>query len=130
MARVAKRTRKSTAKKAVKKAARKATTKAVKRTAKSSMAPAKRARKAAKTATKSTSRKVPSRKIPGISRVDQDSTRTHGWVVRLKYEQTPSGWRPKHTAYFGDATHGSPTKSLAAAEEYLKKLQKGSKKGK
>jgi hypothetical protein len=117
MAKAAKGTRKSTAKKAARK------------TARSTMAPAKRAaRKATKTAAKSTSRKLPARKIPGISRVDQDSTRTHGWVVRLNYEQTASGWRPKHTAYFGDATHGGPNKSLAAAEEYLKKLQRSSKK--
>lgn len=108
--------------------------KASRKTAKATMkAPAKRGtrktsaktatRSAAKSATKS-ARKLPARKVPGISRVDQDSTRTHGWVVRLNYEQTASGWRPKHTAYFGDATHGGPNKSMAAAEEYLKKLQR------
>ncbi len=73
-------------------------------------------------------RKIPTKRSPGISRVDQDSTRTHGWVVRLAYEQTSSGWRPKHTAYFGDATHGGAVKALAAAEEYLRKLQRSEKK--
>lgn len=130
---MAKATRKrSAAKGTAKKATRKAAKKAVRKTAKATLkAPAKRAvrKTTAKTAAKTT-RKLPARKVPGISRVDQDSTRTHGWVVRLNYQQTASGWRPKHTAYFGDATHGGPNKSMAAAEEYLKKLQRTERRSK
>lgn len=118
------------AKGAAKKAAKSTTKRASKATAKATMkAPAKRAARKAATTAKS-ARKLPARRVPGISRVDQDSTRTHGWVVRLNYQQTASGWRPKHTAYFGDATHGGPAKSLAAAEEYLKKLQRSERRSK
>lgn len=125
MARVTKKA--GTARKAAKRATKR-TAKATRKTAAKKAAPKKAARKStAKAAKKATSRRIPTRKIPGISRVDQDSTRTHGWVVRLNYQQTANGWRPKHTAYFGDATHGGPTKSMAAAEEYLKKLQKSDK---
>lgn len=129
----AKTTRKTTAKAAAKSpaakgAAKGATKSAAKGAAKTAMkAPAKRG--AAKgAATSAAARKIPTKRSPGISRVDQDSTRTHGWVVRLAYEQTSSGWRPKHTAYFGDATHGGAVKALAAAEEYLRKLQRSEKK--
>lgn len=64
-------------------------------------------------------------RLPGISRVDQESTRTHGYVVRVDYRRTSSGWRPKHTAFFGDATHGGWRGSRRAAEEYLKSISKG-----
>lgn len=56
----------------------------------------------------------------GISRVDQTSTRTHGYVGRLGYRQTESGWRPAHKAFFGDASHGGPAGALKAAEAWLK----------
>ena len=56
---------------------------------------------------------------PGISRIDQDSTRTHGFVVRLGYSRTSSGgWRPRHQAFFGDATHGGKRGALRAAEAW------------
>ena len=56
---------------------------------------------------------------PGISRIDQDSTRTHGFVVRLGYSRTASGgWRPRHQAFFGDATHGGKRGALRAAEAW------------
>jgi len=56
---------------------------------------------------------------PGISRIDQDSTRTHGFVVRLGYTRTTSGgWRPRHQAFFGDATHGGKRGALRAAEAW------------
>ena len=63
----------------------------------------------------------------GISRIDQDSTRTHGYVVRVDYRQTETGWRPKHKAFFGDASHGGPRKALAAAEAWLGDLRKTKK---
>jgi hypothetical protein len=57
---------------------------------------------------------------PGISRIDQEATRTHGYFVRLGYERTAQGtWRPRHRAFFGDASHGGKTKALRAAKEWL-----------
>ena len=79
----------------------------------------------AKTATKR--RAASSSRSSGISRIDQDSTRTHGYVVRVDYRQTDTGWRPKHKAFFGDASHGGPRKSLAAAEAWLGDLRKTKK---
>ena len=65
-------------------------------------------------------RKLPRKKpSPGISRVDQEATRTHGYAARVGYEKTPTGWRPRHTAFFGDRTHGNPTRALKAAEEWV-----------
>ena len=56
---------------------------------------------------------------PGISRIDQDSTRTHGFVVRLGYTRSANGgWRPRHQAFFGDATHGGKRGALRAAEAW------------
>jgi hypothetical protein len=57
---------------------------------------------------------------PGISRIDQEATRTHGYFVRVGYERTSGGtWRPRHRAFFGDASHGGKTKALKAAKEWL-----------
>ena len=65
-------------------------------------------------------RKLPRKKpSPGISRVDQEGTRTHGYAARVGYEKTATGWRPRHTAFFGDRTYGNPTKALKAAEEWV-----------
>lgn len=79
-----------------------------------------RARRAAPAAAPAEERKLPRRKpLPGISRVDQEGTRTHGYAARVGYEKTDTGWRPRHTRFFGDRTHGSPTKALKAAEEWV-----------
>ena len=60
------------------------------------------------------------RVAPGISRIDQEATRTHGFFVRVGYERTSGGtWRPRHRAFFGDASHGGKTKALKAAKEWL-----------
>jgi hypothetical protein len=72
---------------------------------------------------------MPTRKrtkvTPGISRIDQDSTRTHGYFVRVAYERTPEGtWRPRHRAFFGDASHGGKKKALKAAETWLRKVRR------
>ena len=57
---------------------------------------------------------------PGISRIDQEATRTHGFFVRVGYERTSGGtWRPRHRAFFGDVSHGGKTKALKAAKEWL-----------
>jgi hypothetical protein len=57
---------------------------------------------------------------PGISRIDQPTTRTHGYFVRVGYRKTTKGWRPKASAFFGDASHGGKTSALKAAERWLK----------
>jgi hypothetical protein len=57
---------------------------------------------------------------PGISRIDQDSTRTHGWFVRSGYRKRRDGTHgPKHTKYFGDYTHGGKRRALQAAKRFL-----------
>jgi hypothetical protein len=60
----------------------------------------------------------------GISRIDQESTRTHGFVGRVGYRRTDSGWRPQFTAFFGDRSHGSAAESLRAAEKWLRAIKK------
>ncbi len=83
--------------------------------------PAKRGKSAAKKAT----RKTRSSLAPGISRIDQESTRTHGFFVRVGYHRTRDGaWRPKHRAFFGDASHGGKAKALKAAMKWLKGVVK------
>jgi hypothetical protein len=67
-------------------------------------------------------------KRPGISRIDQESTRTHGYFARFGYARDKSGtWRPKHRAFFGDASHGSKRKALVAAEAWLGKIERAEK---
>jgi hypothetical protein len=69
-------------------------------------------------------------KRPGISRIDQESTRTHGFFARFGYARDKNGtWRPKHRAFFGDASHGSKKKALAAAETWLGKIERAEKRG-
>ena len=60
----------------------------------------------------------------GISRIDQESTRTHGFVGRVGYRRTDSGWRPQFTAFFGDRSHGGANESLKAAEKWLRAIKK------
>jgi hypothetical protein len=61
---------------------------------------------------------------PGICRVEQPSTRTYGYVVRVGHRRSPRGWRPKFTAYFGDFSHGGKKNALAAATKWLRVLEK------
>ena len=62
-----------------------------------------------------------SRSLPaGISRIDQEASRTHGYFVRVGYRKTTKGWRPKASAFFGDASHGGKASALRAAEKWLK----------
>ena len=61
----------------------------------------------------------------GISRIDQDSTRTHGWFVRVGYAADRKGtYRARHTKYFGDATHGGKKKALEAAIRFVNGLKR------
>jgi hypothetical protein len=61
----------------------------------------------------------------GISRIDQPSTRTHGWFVRVGfYERKDGTYVPRHTKYFGDFTHGGKTKALKAARAFVDKLHR------
>jgi hypothetical protein len=62
---------------------------------------------------------------PGISRIDQPTTRTHGYFVRVGYRKTTKGWRPKASAFFGDASHGGKSSALRAAEKWLKSNKRG-----
>jgi hypothetical protein len=64
---------------------------------------------------------------PGVCRVEQPSTRTYGYVVRVGHRRSAKGWRPKFTAYFGDHTHGSKKSALAAAVRWLKVLARTGK---
>jgi hypothetical protein len=66
----------------------------------------------------------------GISRIDQDSTRTHGYFVRVGYRLTDKGWRPKHSAFFGDATHKGANGALRAAKAWHKEMSGSSGKSK
>lgn len=56
----------------------------------------------------------------GISRIDQPSTRTHGWFVRIRYRGRRDGtYGPRHQKFFGDATYGGKQKALRAARVYV-----------
>ncbi|HEV2671572.1 MAG TPA: hypothetical protein VGU74_10790 [Gemmatimonadales bacterium] len=57
---------------------------------------------------------------PGISRIDQSSTRTHGWFARAGFYTRPDGTSvPRHRKFFGDVTYGGKRKALKAAVEYV-----------
>jgi hypothetical protein len=67
-------------------------------------------------------KKKPSRRVrrPGISRIDQSSTRTHGWFVRAGFHMRPDGTSaPRHRKFFGDVSYGGKRRGLKAATEYL-----------
>jgi hypothetical protein len=64
---------------------------------------------------------------PGVCRVEQPSTRTFGFVVRVGHRASPKGWRPRFTAYFGDHSHGGKKEALAAAVRWLKRLERTGK---
>ena len=70
------------------------------------------AAKAKKRASRTGARRATRKKsnLPaGISRIDQASTRTHGFFVRVGYHRTRDGkWRPKQRSFFGDAGHYVP----------------------
>lgn len=55
---------------------------------------------------------------PGIVRLDYD--RARGYIVRLSYRLTRTGWRPRFNRYFSDVKYGGKKQALAAAEAWLK----------
>jgi hypothetical protein len=55
---------------------------------------------------------------PGIVRLDYD--RARGYIVRLSYVRTKTGWRPRFKVYFSDSRCGGKAKALAAAEAWLR----------
>jgi len=66
---------------------------------------------------------------PGISRIDQSSTRTYGWFVRAGFFKQPDGsYAPRHRKFFGDASYGGKRRAPRAAEEYLAIVQRGRRK--
>jgi len=76
-------------------------------------------------------KRVRARRIrrPGISRIDQDSTRTHGWFVRAGFYTRPDGASaPRHRKFFGDAGYGGKRRALKAAMEYQSIVTRGRKK--
>jgi len=72
-------------------------------------------------------RRVNKKLPPGVCRVDQQSTRTFGYVVRVGHRPSPDGWRPRFTAYFGDHSHGGKKAALAAAVRWLGILERTGK---
>ena len=73
-------------------------------------------------------RKASSSRRRGISRIDQPSKRTHGWFVRVGYHERRDGsYGPRHTKFFGDASHGGKGKALKAAEKFVASVTKGGK---
>lgn len=55
----------------------------------------------------------------GISRIDQDSTRTHGYFVRVGFRARRDGtYLPRNSKFFGDATYGGPERALRAARRW------------
>jgi hypothetical protein len=57
---------------------------------------------------------------PGVSRIDQVSTRTHGWFARAGFYTRPNGTSvPRHRKFFGDVTYGGKRRALKAAVEYI-----------
>lgn len=68
---------------------------------------------------------------PGICRIDQDSTRTHGFFARYGwYRRRDGSYVPRYRAFFGDASHGGKRKALRAAETWMKKVVAVADKGK
>ena len=57
------------------------------------------------------------RLTPGIVRLDYE--RATGYMVRLAYRLTETGYRPRFRAYFSDTKYGGSRKALAAAEAWL-----------
>ncbi|HEY7682139.1 MAG TPA: hypothetical protein VH879_05815 [Gemmatimonadales bacterium] len=57
---------------------------------------------------------------PGMVRLDYPKVR--GYIVRIGYIRTKTGWKPRYKAYFSDTRHGGKAKARAAAEAWLQKL--------
>ncbi len=57
---------------------------------------------------------------PGITRLDSDRYRVHGYRVRLQYR----GGRPQIQSWFPDQRHGGKRAALAAAKAYIEEVGK------
>lgn len=57
---------------------------------------------------------------PGMVRLDYPKVR--GYLVRIGYLRTKTGWVPRFKAYFSDTRCGSKAKARAAADAWLKDL--------
>jgi hypothetical protein len=80
-------------------------------------------------------RKMTNPTMRGITRIDQASTRTHGYFARLGWHyRADDSYGPKHTAFFGDLSHGGKRGALRAAQAWrddiLKKDAKKRRNGK
>jgi hypothetical protein len=51
-----------------------------------------------------------------------DYPKVQGYIVRIGYIRTKTGWQPRYKAYFSDTRYGSKAKAKAAAEAWLKGL--------
>ncbi len=54
----------------------------------------------------------------GISRIDQEDKRTHGWFVRIMRKGQV------HNAFFADQTHGGKGKALELARKEYKRMER------
>jgi len=97
------------------------------RSGQSSRTGAQRGKAAARRPTKARKPTVPlpkprkGRKLPpGMIRLDYD--RARGYLVRIGYLRTKSGWRPKFKAYFSDTRWGGKAPARRAAEAWLRTL--------
>ena len=54
---------------------------------------------------------------PGMVRLDYPKVR--GYLVRIGYLRTKTGWVPKYKAYFSDTRCGGKAKARAAADAWL-----------
>lgn len=57
---------------------------------------------------------------PGMVRLDYPKVR--GYLVRIGYTRTKTGWVPKYKAYFSDTRCGGKSKARAAADKWLADL--------
>ena len=82
-----------------------------------------RTRRSRKVKPRRVRRKTRSAAYRGISRIDQPSTRTHGWFVRVGWHVRRNGsYGPRHTRFFGDVSHGGKRKALLAAQRFVRKV--------
>jgi hypothetical protein len=51
-----------------------------------------------------------------------DYPKVRGYLVRIGYRRTKTGWTPKFKGYFSDTRYGSKAKARAAAEAWLSTL--------
>src|SRR3989442_14048659 len=66
----------------------------------------------------------------GISRIDQPSTRTYGWLVRAAFYKRPDGsYPPRHRKFFGDASYGGQRRGHRGGPEELGILEGGGGEG-